>query len=258
MRRPGQAADPALPTAANPAVRDSEADRVRQMLHELRTPVNAIQVGAEIIQQQLFGPTPHEYRALAASIAGDAARMLSAFEELERLAKLDSAAMDLEPGETDLAAVVSATVAQLAEHTRHRGSGFALRLDEPSLAVGLARIEVERVVWRLLATLAGVSAPGEVLKARLRQRHGMARLDIDLPTILALRDDETLFHAAAGSIPQVISAGVFGVGFALRLARAEAETAGGKLHRKAERIRLSLPGLTGTEADHTGGQRAAD
>jgi two-component system, OmpR family, sensor kinase len=258
MRRPGPVVEIAPPAAAKPVVRDSEADRVRQMLHELRTPVNAIQVGAEIIQQQLFGPTPHEYRALAANIASDAARMLSAFEELERLAKLDSGAMELEPGETDLAAVVSATVAQLAEHTCARGSGFALKLDEPVLAVGLARIEVERVVWRLLATLAGVSAPGEVLKARLRRRHGMVRLDIELPTILALRDDEALFQAGAGSIPQVIAAGVFGVGFALRLARAEAETAGGKLNRKAERLRLSLPGLTGIAADHTDNQSAAD
>ena len=58
------------------------------MLHELRTPVNAIQGFAEVIQQQLFGPTPHEYRALAAGIAGDAARILSAFEELDRLAGL--------------------------------------------------------------------------------------------------------------------------------------------------------------------------
>ena len=42
-----------------------------------------------------------KYRALAASIAGDAARMLSAFEELDRLAKLDSGAMELDPGETE-------------------------------------------------------------------------------------------------------------------------------------------------------------
>jgi hypothetical protein len=34
-----------------------EGDRLRQVLHELRTPVNAIQGFAEIIQQQLFGPT---------------------------------------------------------------------------------------------------------------------------------------------------------------------------------------------------------
>ena len=37
-------------------IRESAADRMRQQLHELRTPVNAIQGFAEIIQQQLFRP----------------------------------------------------------------------------------------------------------------------------------------------------------------------------------------------------------
>lgn len=256
LRRPAPAADASTAPGLAP-IRDSEADRIRQMLHELRTPVNAIQVGAEIIQQQLYGPTPHEYRALAAGIASDAARMLSAFEELERLAKLDSAAMDLEPGETDLGTVLGATIAQLGEHTRQRGSGFELKVEDPQTAVGLARIEVERLVWRLLATLAGVSAPGEVLGVRLRCKRDAVRLDLALPAALAAREDEDLFQAAAGSIPQVIAAGVFGVGFALRLARAEARAAGGKLDRKGDRLRLSLPGLTGSRAGHTDGNEGA-
>jgi two-component system OmpR family sensor kinase len=249
LRRPPSA----VSAPANPPIQDSQADRIRQMLHELRTPVNAIQIGAEIIQQQLYGATPHEYRALAAGIAGDAARMLSAFEELERLAKLDSQAMELDPGETDLASVVEATAAQLGAHTKGRGSGFELKCDEPSLAVPLAGIEVERMVWRLLATLAGVSAPGERLKLRLRQKHGVVRLDAALPAQLASRTEEEIFHAAAGSVPQVVSAGVFGVGFALRLARAEARAAGGDLLRKGDRLRLTLPGLTGDAAFHTEG-----
>ena len=211
MRRPASRA-PLVPP-----VTDSEADRLRQMLHELRTPVNAIQGFAEVIQQQLFGPTPHEYRALAAGIAGDAARMLSAFEELERLARLDSGAMDLETGETDLAEVVQATVAQLRAHTQSRGSGFTLKVEADHLPVALERLEVERIVWRLLATLAGVSTPLEVLKLKLRSRGGMARIDLALPTVLAAKDGDDVFQAAAGSVPQVISAGVFGVGFALRL-----------------------------------------
>ena len=250
MRRPAERA-PVLPP-----VRDSEADRIRQMLHELRTPVNAIQGFAEVIQQQLFGPTPHEYRALAANIAGDAARMLSAFEELERLARLDSGAMGLDPGDADLAAVIAATVDQLGAHTAQRGSGFALKSDAERLPVALARLEVERIVWRLTATLAGVAAPGEVLKLKLRQRDGMARLDLALPGVLARLDGDDLFRAAAGAIPQVVAAGVFGVGFALRLARAEARAAGGDLLRKDGKLRLTLPavsapGLTAGPANHT-------
>ena len=248
LRRPASAAER---VSANPAVTDSAEDRIRQMLHELRTPVNAIQGFAEVIQQQLFGPAPHEYRALAAGIAGDAARMLSAFEELERLARLESGAMELDSGETDLVRLTAATVAQLSAHTTSRGSGFALKLDEAPLPVGLARLELERIVWRLLATLAGTSAPGEQLKLRLRAKDGTARLDLTLPAALAAREDDALYETGAGAVPQVLAAGVVGGGFALRLARAEARAAGGDLQRKGDRLRLTLPGLTSASADHT-------
>lgn len=246
LRRPAS-----LPAGAMSPARDTEAERLRQALHELRTPVNAIQGFAEVIQQQLFGPTPHEYRALAAGIAGDAARMLAAFEELERLARLDSRVLELETGETLLDEVVAGTVAQLGAHTRSRGSGFDVRLDEGALALPLARIEVERIVWRLLATLAGTAAPGETLKLRLRRKGERIRLTVDLPAVLAARDDTALFTAATGAVPQVIAAGVFGVGFALRLVRAEARAAGGVLERHKDRLRLELPGLTHAATGHS-------
>lgn len=230
---------------------DSEADRVRQMLHELRTPVNAIQIGAEIIQQQLYGPSPHEYRALAAAIAGDAAKILAAFEELERLAKLDSGALDLEPGEADLAGVIAATAGQLDAHTKARGSGFDLKVETDETATALAPVELERVVWRVLATLAGTSAPGERLKLRLRSKGDMLRLDLTLPGSLAKLDDKALFGAGPGAVPQVLAAGMFGAGFALRLARAEAQAAKGELRRKGDRLRLSIPGLTKAGPGHT-------
>ncbi|MFN3517638.1 MAG: hypothetical protein ACK4YM_10845 [Novosphingobium sp.] len=54
----------------------------------------------------------------------------------------------------------------------------------------------------------------------------------------------------------MIAAGVFGVGFALRLARAEARAAGGDLLRKDAKLRLTLPllpapGLTADLANYT-------
>lgn len=242
FRRP--CASPALQTAA----RGGEADRIRMLLHELRTPVNAIQGFAEVIQQQLFGPTPHEYRALAATIAGDAARMLAAFEELERLAKLESGALSLDPGQCDLAAVIRDTAARLEAHSARRGSGFALRSDAPHYSVAVARIEAERIAWRLLATLIGATLPGEVLALRLRDKGAGVRVSIELPAALAALGDEELFTASVGSVPQVIAAGMFGVGFALRLVRAEAEASGGRLRRKGDRLRLDLPVLAPPQA----------
>jgi len=80
------------PTAAaeDEAQGESPSDLMRQTLHELRTPVNAIQGFAEIIQQQLFGSVPNSYRALAAGIAVDAAKLLAGFDEIDRLAQLEA------------------------------------------------------------------------------------------------------------------------------------------------------------------------
>ena len=234
------------------AAADNGADRVRQILHELRTPVNAIQGFAEVIQQQLFGPTPHEYRAHAAAIAGDAARMLAGFEEMDRLARLDSGAMTLDPGTCDMAAVTQMLIGQLNAHLGQRSSGFDLALDPGVLPVALDASEAERLCWRLLATIAGVAAPGERLKVRLRRKRQTIRLTIELPGALSIKDD--LFQTSPPPAASPLSAGMFGAGFALRLAAAEARSAGGDLVRRDARIRLELPeaagGLTETAPDH--------
>ncbi|PLK25642.1 histidine kinase [Novosphingobium sp. TH158] len=230
----------ACPPDLVPAVpQHGEADRLRQLLHELRTPVNAIQGFAEVIQQQLFGPTPHEYRAHAAAIAGDAARMLAGFDDLERLAKLTTGAMQLEPGECDLGEVALVIAQHLEPHTATRDCGFALGEEAPALPVDLAREEAERLTWRMMATLAAAAAPGERLALGL-QKHGQsAILTIALPKSLA--DQTDVFHAAASQGSTPISAGMFGSGFALRLAASEARAAGGRLERLGNLLRLELP-----------------
>ena len=220
-----------------------ESDRLRQMLHELRTPVNAIQGFAEIIQQQLFGHTPHEYRALAAAIAADAAHMLAGFEELERYARLDTGAMVPTAGASDLAACLAATIAQLTPHTAPRKAGFVLEHvgERSAHMVALAPSETERLCWRLLATLAAHMAPGEVLPLFVSRETCAEELVLRLPEALAALDDEALFHAAASAQRAAPSAGMFGTGFALRLVATEADAAGGTLRRKDEWLCLSLP-----------------
>ena len=238
--------------AASAPAADSHSDRVRQMLHELRTPVNAIQGFAEVIQQQLFGPTPHEYRAHAAAIAGDAARMLAGFDELERMAKLDSGALTLEPGQSDLAAICKAIGQQLDSHLAQRGGGFDLAFDEGAMPVAFGSAEAERLAWRLLATLAGATAPGERLKLRMRIRRGMVRLSATLPESLAAQDD--IFRAAAPVTPTTLSAGMFGAGFALRLVATEVRAAGGTFVRRDSKVRLELPECAIASATEAEGQ----
>jgi len=227
------------------AVQDSEADRLRQLLHELRTPVNAIQGFAEIIQQQLFGAAPHEYRALAAGIAADAARMLAGFEELDRYAKLESGALALGgAGLVDLADCLANAV------ERFTGMGFHYEGPPAPLPVALSGEEAERLCWRLLATLAGNAAQGEALPVAVAASGGQAVVRLALPRALAGLSDADVFSAAA----KPVGGGMFGTGFALRLAQAEARAAGGQLLRDGGLLILSLPlqnmsALTGSAGD---------
>ena len=229
-----------VPVDAVPTPAAREADRIRQLLHELRTPVNALQGFAEVIQQQLFGPAPNEYRALAANIAGDSARILAGFDELERLARLETGAMLLPEGECDLAALVERMVKQLQQVLSPRMAGFDLTpLPDAPVLVAMAEDEAEALVWRLLATLASGCSAGEALGVELSSQHGVIRLTCDIPEHLMAEDD--VFAARAKPSSGGLSAGFFGAGFSLRLARAEARAAGGDLVNQDGRISLTIP-----------------
>ena len=229
---------PLASLADDPAAR--EGDRVRQLLHELRTPVNALQGFAEVIQQQLFGPAPHEYRALAANIAGDAARILSGFDELDRLARLESGAMELASGTSDLAALAARMAGQLQPVLAPRMAGIETAPEFPAnLEVALHGDETEALVWRILATLAGIAGAGETIVLDLRVTGAMAELSADLPE--RLRREEDIFLAQVTSGTKGPRAGLFGAGFSLRLASAEAAAAKGGVVRSDNHLVLSLP-----------------
>jgi len=230
----------------------STAERMRQLLHELRTPVNAIQGFAELIQQQMFGPAPNEYRALAAAVAVDAARLLAGFDEIDRLAQIESGAMAPVAGRSDMRDVASQLLQRLEGVLRPRSARIELWLNGATFATGLDEAESQQLAWRMLATLAGALAPGEVIDLKLASDGEYLSLTADLP--VALLGDDDLFSATAPVQPRTISAGMFGTGFTLRLARAEAVAAGGSLERRDDTLRLTLPVLTGSAADHTLGQ----
>lgn len=225
------------------------AGRMRELLHELRTPINAIQGFAEVIQQQVFGPAPHEYRALAASIAGDAARILAGFDELDRLARLESGMLELEEGECDFSAALRATVAQLSQFLEARSSAIAMWGDDETARVPLPRIEADRLAWRLLATLCGALTAGEQIDIHIARETDRVFFAFELPVSLADRDD--IFSAAPRSSNQAISSGLFGSGFAFRLARAEVQAAGGGMTREGDTLKVWLPLLTEDSPNHS-------
>jgi hypothetical protein len=242
MRRPLPVLASTSAPAAAPARAAGTGDRMRQLLHELRTPANAIQGFAEMIQQQMFGTTPNEYRALAAAVAVDAARIMAGFDEIDRLARLESGALEFESGQCDLREVVNQLLRRLDGVLRQRSARIEFEAEGADFTVGLDRTDALQLVWRLLATLAGALAPGEIIDLTLIGRFGDVTMEIDLPG--SMMGDSDLFAATATAQPRAVSAGMFGSGFTFRLARAEARAAGGELARQEDRLELVLPSLT--------------
>jgi signal transduction histidine kinase len=245
----GRMRRPTPPVEASP--RDSAGERMRQVLHELRTPVNAIQGFAEIIQQQLFGPSPNTYRALAGAIGVDAARLLAGFDEIDRLARLESAALTLSNDGCNFRVIIETTLRRLEGVTRPRSAHLRLLTSGETFSVELGHDDSALLAWRLLASLAGSLAAGEVVELALRGDEGGIELEIELP--ISLAGEENLFVAGSRTDGAAINAGMFGSGFTFRLARAEAEAAGGSLALRGETLVLSLPGLTGVAPDHSQG-----
>ena len=248
----GQFRRPPAPANETITAASHEADRIRQLLHELRTPITAVQGYAEVIQQQLFGPAPHEYRALAAEIAADAAHILAGFEELDRLARLETGVLAITPGEVDLAEIMRRMAAQLNAVLASKGASLAIRQDNTTnLLAALDEDEAEALLWRVLATLAGNCKEAEQLAIRLTPVFDgpvvMAQIICELPARLVMASD--LFASEVRPQDQTITAGLFGAGFALRLARAETMRAGGALVPDGKQLIIRLPLITGLETN---------
>jgi hypothetical protein len=84
----------------------------------------------------------------------------------------------------------------------------------------------------------------------------MIEVVCELPSSLKDKTEDAIMQAAIGAVPQAIAAGMFGLGFALRLTRSEAEAAGGSLFLRQQRLILNLPDLTSSPPGHSAKQSA--
>lgn len=219
------------------AVSISAADQLRQLVHELRTPANAIAGFAELIGSELLGPVDPVHRDRALAIQRQAGDLLAAIEDLDTAARIEGGALDLRPGNVDLAELVHRATAELAPLAAQRGA--VLTVDAETAVAGVDDRAAQRLVSRLLATLIAAAAPGEGLRAQVTRKTRTVRLSITRPRALAaIAGDELL---AIDSATDNDDAPLLGTGFALRLARNLATELGGRLVIEDDRLTLRLP-----------------
>lgn len=237
----GTARRPRADERAEPQRAPVEADALRQIVHELRTPTNAIAGFAEMIETEMLGPVPEPYRDRAAVIRAQARELLGAIDDLDLAARIESAALSLSQGRVPVQPLLAGIVADLDELLALRGSAIELAADD--LFVSGDHRAVERLLARLLATLVSATARGERLRVRfaLENEQRVAIL-IDRPRALGQYPGDSLLGI---DDEQDEDGTLLGTGFALRLARNLARELGGSLVIAPDLLTLRLPAAAG-------------
>lgn len=211
------------------------ADSLRQLVHELRTPTNAIAGFAEMIESQMLGPVADPYRDRAQVIRTQARELLGAIDDLDLAARIDSAALALVPSQVHLRPLISGIADDLAQLAELRGSIITQPIDD--MVVEGDRRAVERLLARLLATLVSASGAGERIGVQLALDNDKVAVTIDRPAALADYPGDSVL----GIDDEREDATLLGTGFALRLARNLARELGGSLVIAPESLTLRLP-----------------
>ncbi|HTG37175.1 HAMP domain-containing sensor histidine kinase [Sphingomonas sp.] len=234
---PGETAAP----AAAPA-----PDALRQLVHELRTPTNAIIGFSEMIALEMLGPVADPYRGYADAIQRHARDLLGAIDDLDLAARIESDALSLRSEPVSLRAVLGSVVHDLSPLAEVRGAVVAL--PDRDASVEGDRHAIERLFGRLMATLLSAMTRAEILTLHLSDDADMVRVSISRPA--GLPDgadgacDVSEEEAAFSALP-------LGTGFALRLAGNLARELGGAMVIGGDSIEIRLPAL------RSDGERAA-
>jgi hypothetical protein len=218
------------PVAHQPVGLLSDPDSVRELVHEVKTPLNAIIGFAEIIEGQYLGPAEQSYRERAQEIVRQARLLLTAIDDLDFAAKVHSSAGGVK-GRTNLGELVERIMPAVRDIARERGIEVdgARTVRESSAAVETEL--AERLILRLCRAVTEDADRGEVLRLTVERTSDRARVSLTRPARLMAYSEEQLLGGQL-ELEQ---------GFSLRLVRGLARLAGAELIAPQGSISLVFP-----------------
>ena len=237
---------------------DASGDSIRQLIHELRSPLNAISGFAQIISGQMFGPVSQSYRRMAKTIVADAAAVQAIIDDLEAAARTSaSPAPETATGTTDIGAIVSQVEGDLG----------GLLVDQ-QVDVSIARIggpfhartsdaDARRMVGRFVTALVDVCESGAVLVGQLvtePAHDDMLQLRIVRPAAIRFASAADLLDPGYSPEGEAPGAAILSLGFSLRLVDSLARAAGGRLDIGHNALTLHLPSANPAETEKDASQ----
>ncbi len=237
-RREGVETEPERVAAPTVGVADAEA--LRETIHEIKTPLNAIIGFAEIIDGQYLGPAHRNYRHRAAEIVTQARMLLAAIEDLDFAARMQGRAPD--GAVTDLADVLPPLAEELGNRALARDVRLRIVTSLGSLSCGLEPELARRLLSRLLGAAVDAAPDGQQVEVDVREKGKRLTISITRPVSTRHLSDEQMLDPSFQSEGEDSR---LGLGFALRLVRGLARLAGGDLKLTATEFQLVLPAARG-------------
>ena len=217
------AADEAIEALTDP-------DSLRELVHEIKTPLNAIIGFAEIIEGQYLGSAERPYRDRAGEIVKQARLLLLAIDDLDFAAKIHSSAE-----EDARRADISELIERILPVLRDVGAERGVELDVSPLPRSvIAETEPEladRLLFRLCSALVEQAGRGEQLRLMVEPAGERWRVSMTRPERLIGLTEEQLLGGEGDSEQ----------GFSLRLLRGLAGIAGAAVEAPQGRISLLFP-----------------
>jgi K+-sensing histidine kinase KdpD len=192
-----------------------------------------------------MGPAAATYRGRAAGIIEQAARLLSAVDDLDTAARIESRRLDLHDSAVDAAALLRRLENAYARAAEQRGASLTVHIADALPPASVEPVAGERMIARMLAATIGLAQPGETIAAGMTLEQVAGRptlcLAIDRPEAISGLEERDLLDPGYSPDGDWPDAPVLGLGFALRLVRNLAEAAGGSLTIGETRFFLLLP-----------------
>jgi signal transduction histidine kinase len=218
------------------------ADAIRQLVHELRSPLNAIRGFAEMIDGQLLGPVSHAYRHQAQHIVEDTTRLVGIVDDIDIAARIEMKANPtVSDDRTDAMQMVEAALDQLDPQIIRFNINLRLSSSTDATFTSVDRQSGIRLIARMIATTIGIAESGENLTLDVAHDDRQIFIAIDQPQLIDFDIGAKIIALSSALQSRCSNPPALGLDFALRLIKQMADAIGGQFKTDARKFVLILP-----------------
>lgn len=139
----------------------AQSEFMAHICNEMRTPLNTIIGGAQVMKDQLYGPLENrKYRQYATDIYVTGNQLLDTTQELQTLARAETGYIGIEEKPVDVAEVISKALQMVSDKTPGKSHSIRMQVPDPAPMLVADEFRLQQILANLLLHAIGVAQPG--------------------------------------------------------------------------------------------------